>query len=61
MKCPKCKCVSGDNWTQCAGACPMVSSPYYDSGLESFYNRMTNPSKPISWPARFKFKDELDD
>lgn len=29
MKCPKCKAVSGDDWTQCNGSCPMEQSPHY--------------------------------
>lgn len=29
MKCPKCKCSSGDDWTQCGGDCPLPMSPHY--------------------------------
>ena len=28
-KCPKCGAVSGDDWSQCKGSCPMPGSPYY--------------------------------
>lgn len=28
--CQKCKRVSGDDWQQCGGACPMPGSPHYD-------------------------------
>lgn len=30
LKCMKCKRVSGDNWEQCEGKCPMPMSPHYD-------------------------------
>jgi hypothetical protein len=30
LKCPKCACVSGDNWLQCGKRCPMPMSPYFD-------------------------------
>lgn len=30
IQCPKCKAVSGDDWVQCKGECPMEGSPYYD-------------------------------
>jgi hypothetical protein len=29
MKCPKCEAVSGDDWGQCEGECPMSSSPHF--------------------------------
>lgn len=28
--CPKCGAVSGDNWSQCFGVCPMPGSPHFD-------------------------------
>jgi hypothetical protein len=28
-KCPKCRAVSGDDWTQCKKVCPMKGSPHY--------------------------------
>lgn len=28
-KCPKCRAVSGDDWSQCKGVCPMPMSPYF--------------------------------
>lgn len=30
MKCPKCGAISGDDWKQCKGSCPMPGSPHYD-------------------------------
>jgi ribosomal protein S27AE len=27
--CPKCGAVSGDNWNQCEGRCPMSMSPHF--------------------------------
>lgn len=27
--CPKCGKNSGDDWSQCEGACPMKMSPFY--------------------------------
>jgi len=30
ITCPKCKWVSGDDWKQCEGKCPMPGSPHYD-------------------------------
>jgi len=30
ITCPKCKHISGDDWKQCCGACPMKMSPYYN-------------------------------
>lgn len=29
MKCPKCKAISGDDWSQCQGVCPMDGSPHF--------------------------------
>lgn len=29
-RCLKCNWVSGDNWEQCKGACPIPDSPHYD-------------------------------
>jgi len=29
IKCPKCGCESGDNWSQCEGSCLMPGSPHY--------------------------------
>ena len=28
--CPKCKCISGDDWSQCGGKCPLRMSPHFD-------------------------------
>lgn len=29
MRCPKCHAISGDDWSQCEGKCPMPMSPHY--------------------------------
>lgn len=29
MKCPKCKAISGDDWRQCKGMCPLEGTPHY--------------------------------
>jgi hypothetical protein len=34
QRCPKCNWVSGDNWEQCKGACPIPESPHYDELVE---------------------------
>ena len=41
IKCPKCSCTSGDDWSQCAGSCPMPISPHYSGTI----NVGTAPSK----------------
>jgi hypothetical protein len=28
-RCPKCRKISGDDWTQCGGVCPIAMSPHY--------------------------------
>ena len=33
IRCPKCDAVSGDNWSQCEGSCPMPMSPHFDASL----------------------------
>jgi hypothetical protein len=33
MKCIKCGAVSGDDWRQCKGSCPLSQSPHYDPQL----------------------------
>jgi hypothetical protein len=29
--CVKCKASSGDDWSQCKGACPVPKSPHYSA------------------------------
>lgn len=31
ITCPKCGEVTGNDWTQCGGSCPMPGSPHYNS------------------------------
>lgn len=35
--CPKCKHVSGDDWSQCCGKCPIEQSPHYDKETAEKY------------------------
>lgn len=35
--CPKCGKISGDDWSQCKGACPMHGSPAFDAKTEDAY------------------------
>lgn len=37
LECPKCKEVSGDDWRQCEGQCPMTRSPHYDQYVHTLY------------------------
>jgi hypothetical protein len=37
MRCPKCKKVSGDDWSQCEGACPLTFSPDFDADTRARY------------------------
>lgn len=30
VNCPKCEHLSGDDWSQCGGVCPMPVSPHFD-------------------------------
>lgn len=34
IQCPKCGALSGDDWSQCGGSCPMTASPYYNESAE---------------------------
>lgn len=31
-RCPKCLSLSGGDWHQCGGKCPLEMSPHYDAG-----------------------------
>ena len=35
ITCPKCNAISGDDWRQCDGVCPMPHSPYFDANLHA--------------------------
>jgi hypothetical protein len=39
-KCPKCGSISGDDWRQCEGRCPVAVSPHFDVGLARIYARL---------------------
>lgn len=36
ISCPKCGAESGDDWSQCEGACPMPGSPHHNPLLTGF-------------------------
>lgn len=37
IECPKCAAVSGDDWSQCKGGCPMPGSPSFDDSVAKLY------------------------
>jgi len=37
-ECPKCKWVSGNNWSQCQDSCPLEMSPHYDPACAAAYD-----------------------
>lgn len=43
MKCEKCGAVSGDDWSQCNGSCPMVASPHYVGERAALAETFTQP------------------
>lgn len=54
MNCPKCKAISGDDWSQCKGVCPVQGSPHYngvyklyEDAFDKWYFNMLNLS--INW------------
>lgn len=36
-QCKKCKAVSGDDWEQCDGRCPLERSTHYDRATADYY------------------------
>lgn len=40
VECPKCKYISGDDWRQCEGKCPMPCSPHFDEGTAQVFNKV---------------------
>jgi hypothetical protein len=42
-RCLKCRHVSGDNWEQCEGTCPMPGSPHYDDLTAHAFQRIPLP------------------
>lgn len=43
--CPKCGYVSGDDWRQCGGACPLSQSPYYAPLVQFVFGSIRTPVK----------------
>lgn len=35
--CPKCMKFSGDDWSQCAGSCPLPDSPHFSEPTASMF------------------------
>lgn len=58
MKCPKCKSVSGDDWSRCKGSCPIKFSPYYDSNI--YRKLLYHPESDCYWEV-FSEKEYLED
>jgi len=40
VRCPKCGEVSGDDWSQCDGKCPMEGSPHFNPSTKEKYLRI---------------------
>jgi hypothetical protein len=54
--CPKCGAVSGDDWSQCKGFCPMPGSPHYsktEMPAHSLRSPMTNDAVLIWAGGKF--------
>ena len=46
MKCSKCGALSGDDWKQCVGSCPMPGSPHYVASVRTTGAMKLVPVKP---------------
>lgn len=45
-RCPKCGAVTGDDWKQCEGFCPIQASPHYSFSTFAEYGDQTyNPAR----------------
>ena len=45
LECPKCGAVSGDDWSQCKGVCPVECSPHFD--LQTRMTLKAAPRRPM--------------
>jgi hypothetical protein len=69
MKCGKCNAISGDEWTQCAGVCPVPGSPWFvadhdEGGFSLPPISLDGPHKPSDhrvWLARKLLDSKLTD
>lgn len=41
-ECQKCKAISGDDWSQCLGKCPVEGSPHYDRETHDEYGDLVD-------------------
>jgi hypothetical protein len=49
ITCPKCGAVSGDDWSQCKGTCPMTMSPHFDELCAYAFSEVPPPDgDPVS-------------
>jgi hypothetical protein len=59
MRCPKCHSTSGDNWSNCNGACPMPMSPHYKK-FERYTYLSSDPTRTDDEDSEMlKLRDEL--
>ena len=52
IQCPKCGALSGDDWSQCGGSCPMTASPYYNESAEHAFTAADGEDvghAPLPW------------
>lgn len=42
LECIKCKSLSGDDWSQCEGQCPVKGSPHFDAGCLRVFEDIPN-------------------
>lgn len=56
MSCPKCNRESGDDWSECGGACPIPASPHYVAdtphvGAPAVPKVMVKIAVEVEWPT----------
>jgi hypothetical protein len=45
IQCSKCKAISGDDWSQCEGSCPIPMSPHYNA--EIYMSNLSDRHKAV--------------
>ena len=56
--CPKCDAVSGDDWSQCSGVCPMRGSPHFSEVSDTFFAEALEPCPFCGGEAEWREFDE---
>lgn len=46
-ECLKCGSLSGDDWTQCEGVCPVEQSPHYDERCGYAFEDIPTPEETV--------------